>query len=82
VLIEDPLTNSMASFNFTSAVLDEGIMFIFGSWVCITNVLGGFNIHLANPREPEMPATTRCSDLDEFVRNLDEMLLPDIAREI
>jgi hypothetical protein len=27
----------MASFNFTSAALDEGITFTFGSWVCITD---------------------------------------------
>jgi hypothetical protein len=30
VLIEDSPENSMASFNFTSAVLDEGTMFTFG----------------------------------------------------
>jgi hypothetical protein len=32
-LIEDPPVNSMASFNFTSVVLDEGTTFIFGSWI-------------------------------------------------
>jgi hypothetical protein len=31
VLIEDPPENLIASFNFTSAVLDEGTIFIFGS---------------------------------------------------
>jgi hypothetical protein len=31
VLIEDPPENSMASFNFTTAMLDEGTNFIFGS---------------------------------------------------
>jgi hypothetical protein len=29
-----------------------------------------------------VPAATRCSNLDEFVNNLDEMLLPNLAREI
>jgi hypothetical protein len=48
----------MASFNFTNAVLDEGTTFISGSWVCVTNGLGGSNSHLANPREPEIPAAT------------------------
>jgi hypothetical protein len=33
VFIEDPPENSMASFNFTNAVLDEGMAFTFGSWV-------------------------------------------------
>jgi hypothetical protein len=37
VFIKDPLENSMASFNFTSAVLDEGMTFTFSSWVCIAN---------------------------------------------
>jgi hypothetical protein len=31
VLIEDPPENSMASFNFTSTILDEGMAFTFGS---------------------------------------------------
>jgi hypothetical protein len=31
VFIEDPPANSMASFNFTSAVLEEGTTFTFGS---------------------------------------------------
>jgi hypothetical protein len=30
-LIKDSLENSMASFNFTNVVLDEGTTFIFGS---------------------------------------------------
>jgi hypothetical protein len=31
VFMEHPPENSMASFNFTSVVLDEGTTFIFGS---------------------------------------------------
>jgi hypothetical protein len=63
-------------------VLDEGTTFIFGSWICIANCSGGFNSHLVDNREPEASAATQCSRLDEFVDNLDEMLLPDLAREI
>jgi hypothetical protein len=37
VFIKDPPENSMASINFTSAVLNEGTTFTFGSWVCIAN---------------------------------------------
>jgi hypothetical protein len=37
VFIKDPPENSMASFNFTSVVLDEGTTFTFGSWVCIVD---------------------------------------------
>jgi hypothetical protein len=43
----------MASFYFTSTVLDEGTTFIFGSWICVANGLGGFNGHLANFKKPE-----------------------------
>jgi hypothetical protein len=42
----------------------------------------GFNSHLANTREPEASAATQRSDLDEFIDNLDEMLLPDLTGEI
>jgi hypothetical protein len=72
----------MASFNFSSAVLDEGTTFIFGSWICIANGLGGFNSHLANSKEPETFSSTPSSDLDYFIDNLDDMLLPDLAQQI
>jgi hypothetical protein len=70
VFIEHPPKNSMVSFDFTSAVLDEGTTFIFGTWICIANGSGGFNSHLANFRESETPAATPRSDLDEFIDNL------------
>jgi hypothetical protein len=82
VLIEDPPENSMASFNFTSTMLDEGTTFIFSSWICIANGLGGFNGHLANSRKPEVSTPTRSSDLDKFVDTLDELLFPDQVGEI
>jgi hypothetical protein len=44
--------------------------------------LGGFNSHLANSREPEASSSTRSSDLGEFIDNLDEMLLPDLALQV
>jgi hypothetical protein len=76
VLIEDPPKNSMASFNFISTVLDEGTTFIFGSWICIADGFGGFNSYLANFKEPEAPSSTSSSDLDNFIDNLDDTLLP------
>jgi hypothetical protein len=47
VFIEHPPENSMAPLTFTSTMLDEGTTFIFGSWICIANSLGGFNSHQA-----------------------------------
>jgi hypothetical protein len=72
----------MASFNFTSVVLDEGTTFIFGSWICISDGLGGFNSHLANSMQPEATSSTTSSDLDDFIDNLDNTLLPDLAQQI
>jgi hypothetical protein len=82
VFIEHPPKNSMASFRFTSTMLDEGTTFIFGSWICIANSSGGFNNHLADSRNMEASTSTRHSDLDEFIDNLDELLLPDLAQQI
>jgi hypothetical protein len=70
----------MASLSFTSIVLDEGITFIFGSWIFFANGLGGFNSHLADSRKPEASTSTRSSDLNKFIDNLDESLFPDLVR--
>jgi hypothetical protein len=72
----------MASFNFTSAMLDEGTTFVFGSWIFMANGSGGFNSHLAETSKPEAPIANRRNNLDEFIDNLNEMLLPDLIREI
>jgi hypothetical protein len=58
VFIEHPPENSMASFNFTSAMVDKGTTFIFGFWICITNSLGCFNSHLLDSRKPEASTST------------------------
>jgi hypothetical protein len=79
---EHPPKNSMASFSFTITVLDKGTTLVFGSWICIANGSGGFNVHLANSRKPEPSTPNRCSNLDKFVNNLDELLLPDHTEEI
>jgi hypothetical protein len=57
----------MASFDFTSAVLDEGTTFIFGSWVCIANSSGGYNSSMADTKELEAPTTPSCRDADGLV---------------
>jgi hypothetical protein len=72
----------MASLSFISNMLDEGTTFIFGSWICIANGLGGFNSHLIDSRKPEASATTPHSNLDSFNDDLDELLLPDLPRQI
>jgi hypothetical protein len=70
------------SLSFTSNVLDEGTTFIFGSWICVANGLGGFINHLVDPRKPEASAATQRCNLDSFIDDLDKLLLPDLPRQI
>ena len=72
----------MANFNFNCAVLDRGTIFVFGSLICIANGSGGFDTHLANPKEPEASPTRRSVAADKRTANLGDMLLPDLAKEI
>jgi hypothetical protein len=44
--------------------------------------LCGFNSHLVDSRKLEASTSTRSSDLNEFIDNLDELLLPHLARQI
>jgi hypothetical protein len=48
----------------------------------ITNSFGGFNSHLVDSREPDASTSTQSSNLDEFIENLDELLLPDLVLQI
>jgi hypothetical protein len=82
LFIKDPLANSMATFNLTNAMLNEGTMFTFSSWVCVANGSSGLNNDLVNTKKPEASGGKFRSDLDDFVDNLDDMLLPDLVREL
>jgi hypothetical protein len=70
VVIEHPPENLMASLNFTSAVLDEGTTFAFGSWFCIADDCGCFNSHLAETGEPTASAPASCRDIDDLIDDL------------
>jgi hypothetical protein len=57
----------MASFNFTSSMLEESMSFVFISWVCIANGSCGFRNYIANPRKSEASAApTSSHDTDEL----------------
>ena len=64
VFIEDPLENSMASFNFNYVMPNKDTTFIFGSWVSGANGSGGFNNHVVDTREPEELEAKQNSDLN------------------
>jgi hypothetical protein len=67
----------MALFNLTVA-LEEGVVFIFGSWICIANGFGEFGSHLTNPRELEASMPTSSRDIDELTDNLGEIQISDL----
>jgi hypothetical protein len=82
VFIKHPIDNSMALLSFTSTMPDKGTTLIYGSWVCVANGLGGFTSHLVDSTKLEASATTRHSNLDYFIHELNELLLPDLPRWI
>jgi hypothetical protein len=62
----------MASFQFTTSVPSQGMTFVFGSWVCVTDGAGSFRRFLVDMK-PKTPTTGFHSDLDKFVGNLDDL---------
>jgi hypothetical protein len=70
--IEDPLANSMASFQFTRSVPSQGMTFIFGSWVCFADDAGSFCRFLIDMK-PKTSAAGPSSNLDKFVDDLDDL---------
>jgi hypothetical protein len=82
VRIEDPPANSMASFKFTSAMLPEGTMLVFCSWVCVVDGMGDFRQLTIDVMKPKTLAANFHSELDEFVDNLDNLLTHGSARKI
>jgi hypothetical protein len=74
VIIDDPQKNSMATFNFTSTVLNEGTTFIFGLWVCVVDGTGNFCWHLIDDMKPKASAASQRSGLNEFIDKLDKTL--------
>ena len=71
----------MATFAFSTMTFPQGATFVFGSWVCVANGLGGFDSHLTNPTTLKEISSESCNKLagsdDHSV-----MLLPDLTKEI
>jgi hypothetical protein len=76
VFIKDPLENSMVSFNFI-VTLEEGVTFIFGSWICVADGAGGFRRHLATTMKPKASASTPHRPIDALINDLGEIQLYD-----
>ena len=59
----------------------QGATFVFGSWVCISNGLGGFDSHLTNPtalKATSSESSNKLAGSDDH----GDMILPDFAKEI
>ena len=71
----------MTTSAFSTTVPPQGATFIFGSWVCIANGLGGFDSHLTN--SPALKIITS-EDSNKLAGSDDHgiKLLPDLAKEI
>ena len=67
----------MASFEFSFSAIDAGTTFVFGSWVCFANSLGGFSSHLIDLASTETPQREQLGEITSA-----EILLPEIAKEI
>jgi hypothetical protein len=70
----------MVSFKFTSAMPPQGMMLVFGSWVCVTDGAGNFRRFIVDMK-PKTLAASFHSDLDEFVNNLDDLPAHGSARK-
>jgi hypothetical protein len=78
--IEDPLANSMASFQFTRSLPSQGTTFIFGSWV-VADGEGDFRCFFVDMK-PKTPMAFSQSDLDKFVDDLDDLSICGSATRI
>jgi hypothetical protein len=72
----------MASFKFTSAVLPKDTTLFFGSWVCVADGAGNFHRLTIDVMKPKTLAASFHSELNEFVDNLDDLLIHGSARKI
>ena len=74
-------TSSMAPFALRNMTPPRYATFIFDSWVCVANGLGGFDSHLT--KSPTLKISTS-KDSNKLARSHDRgvMLLPDLAKEI
>jgi hypothetical protein len=71
----------MASFKFTMSVPSQGMTFVFGSWIFITDGVGDFRRFLVDMK-PKTSAVDLRNDLDKFVDDLDNLSTCASAKKI
>ena len=64
----------MARSSNANSVL-EGTTFVFGSWACMADGMGGFSSHLVMPNSPKSKTRSRLADISESA-GLDEERVP------
>ena len=63
--LEDPTSNSMVILNFPIIVAKKGTTLVFGSWICTSDVQGGYRSHLAHEEE----VASNQSDVSNSITN-------------
>jgi len=53
----------------------EGTTFVFGSWACTADGMGGFSSHLVTPNSPKSKTRSQLTDIRESA-DLDEERVP------
>ena len=66
----------MEPFEFNFPAISAGTTFVFGSWVCIANRLGGFSSHLIDTTSMQMPRQEQLGKT-----TLAEIILPQVTEE-
>jgi len=74
-LANDRQKNSMAPLDDNS-VPSEGTSFCVGSWIFIADGSGGFKSCTINQSAPEIPEATSHHEIDDFIDQLKEVILP------
>jgi hypothetical protein len=71
----------MANFNFSTAMLEEGTTFIFGSWICMANGHGGFHSHRADATQLEADQCNTSNVSTGLADDLSKIQISDLLGE-
>jgi hypothetical protein len=56
-----------------NAAFEEGVTFVFGSWICIAHGMGGFSRHLAGSKGPLPNSATSFEAPHDLVEKLNDL---------
>jgi hypothetical protein len=65
------------TYNIGDVAIKEGATFVFGSWTCIKDGMGGFSRHLAHSAGPLPNLVTSFEVPHDLIDNLDNLEIAD-----